>query len=355
MNALLLIPVWVQCCHSWKVLSGESMALLWTIKERQAQESKFATYFVSLPASFNTGLSFTMEGLKELEGALVFEEILQAKEHLRRQYDALFPALIEAFPETFPEQVYTWENFLWASELWYSNGVKVGFPDGTFKACLIPVAGILNHSVYPHITHYSRIDAATSTLKLHAIRPCKCGEQCFLSYGALSSADLLMFYGFVLRDDNPYDTIPIELDVPEPSSSSQKSELLSRYSITSSHMLRATWLCKSASTKNSLPSRLLAALRIIFMEESELEIFDENPRYRMISPANEKAVFEALLAIVDPLLGPFQNLDGHDGIAGDVDSCTNEDWDVRLAIHFKDQQRRILSSLQRSCIKSLHE
>lgn len=38
-------------------LSGDTMALLWSMKERYNKESKFAPFFASLPESFHTGTS----------------------------------------------------------------------------------------------------------------------------------------------------------------------------------------------------------------------------------------------------------------------------------------------------------
>ena len=68
-------------------------------------------------------------------------------QHLRVQYDGLVPALCNNYPDVFPPELYTWEQFLWACELWYSNSMKVKFPDGKLRTCLIPIAGFLNHSV----------------------------------------------------------------------------------------------------------------------------------------------------------------------------------------------------------------
>lgn len=68
-------------------------------------------------------------------------------QHLRAQYNELFPALSNHYPDVFPPELYTWEQFLWACELWYSNSMKVIFSDGKLRTCLIPVAGFLNHSV----------------------------------------------------------------------------------------------------------------------------------------------------------------------------------------------------------------
>lgn len=68
-------------------------------------------------------------------------------QHLRAQYDKLFPALCNEHPDIFPPELYTWEQFLWACELWYSNSMKIMFADGKLRTCLIPIAGFLNHSV----------------------------------------------------------------------------------------------------------------------------------------------------------------------------------------------------------------
>ena len=68
-------------------------------------------------------------------------------QHLQTQYDSLFPTLCNDHPDIFPREVYTWEQFLWACELWYLNSMQVMFPDGKLRTCLIPIAGFLNHSV----------------------------------------------------------------------------------------------------------------------------------------------------------------------------------------------------------------
>lgn len=113
--------------------------------------------------------------------------------------------------------------------------MQIKFPDGNLKTCLIPVAGFLNHSVclfslfgmisnflaisgfdilaglqiHPHVVKYGKVDVETSSLKFPLSRPCKRGEQCFLSYGNYCSSHLLTFYGFLPKGDNPYDIIPL--------------------------------------------------------------------------------------------------------------------------------------------------
>lgn len=78
-------------------------------------------------------------------------------QHLRSQYAELFPSLYNDHPDIFPQELYTWEHFLWACELWYSNSMKVIFPDGKLRTCLIPIAGFLNHSVNFLLAPFSQV------------------------------------------------------------------------------------------------------------------------------------------------------------------------------------------------------
>jgi histone-lysine N-methyltransferase SETD3 len=56
------------------------MLLLWSIRERYNPSSKFKIYFEALPANFNTGLSFGIDALAALEGTLLFDELMQARQ-----------------------------------------------------------------------------------------------------------------------------------------------------------------------------------------------------------------------------------------------------------------------------------
>ncbi|KMT14535.1 hypothetical protein BVRB_4g073050 [Beta vulgaris subsp. vulgaris] len=312
-------------------ISAETMLLLWSMRERHNVDSKYKSYFDTLPEKFNTGLSFGLDAMIALDGTLALEEVSQAKEHLRSGYDELFPALSISSPDIFASEFYTWEQYQWACELWYSNSMKIMFPDGKLRTCLVPIAGFLNHSVCPHILHYGRVDATTNTLKFPLSRPCKKGEQCYLSYGNLSSSHLLTFYGFIPQPPNPFDVIPLDIEAAPESSS---EDVRSASDIT--HMVRGTWLSPNQEIfYYGLPSLLLEhlrsarspGLRTMTLLKENLEI--------------EKEVLKDLLAIFDNMM---DNL-------GDsaLDDRKNENWDVQLAIRYKDLQRDIVSSLTVAC------
>ncbi|XP_038698500.1 uncharacterized protein LOC119996068 [Tripterygium wilfordii] len=314
-------------------ISSETMLLLWSMKEKHNCSSKFKMYFDTLPENFNTGLSFGVDAIMALDGTLLLEEIMQAKEHLRTQYDELVPQLCKNHPDIFPPTLYTWEEFLWACELWYSNSMKVMFAEGKLRTCLIPIAGFLNHSLCPHILNYGRVDSATNSLKFPLSRPCRAGEQCFLSYGNLSSSHLTTFYGFLPEGDNPYDVIPLDIDIDQVDC--VEASPLSNWS---NHMVRGTWLSKNHDMfYYGLPSPLLDYLRrargAMLHTETCLQ-------------AKLKIEIEVLEDLQSTFSSMMENLGDTDA---DVVNRENLNWDVMLALEFKDRQSKIISSILNSC------
>ncbi|CAL4997767.1 unnamed protein product [Urochloa decumbens] len=318
-------------------ITSETMLLLWSMRERHNLSSKFKTYFEALPENFNTGLSFGIDALAALEGTLLFDEIMQAKQHLRQQYEDLFPLLCINFPEIFRKDVCTWDNFLWACELWYSNSMMVVLSSGKLSTCLVPVAGLLNHSVSPHILNYGRVDEATKSLKFPLSRPCDAGEQCFLSYGKHPGSHLVTFYGFLPRGDNPYDVIPLDLDT---SADEEDGAAQSMSTSQTTHMVRGTWLSRSGGfPMYGLPQPLLSHLRAALgcgLDESTTEADIKE---------NDRVLLETLLSIFNPMLEDLPETD-----ESDRESAS---WDVKLALDYKDLQRMIISSIVTSCTSAL--
>ncbi|KAG6586075.1 [Fructose-bisphosphate aldolase]-lysine N-methyltransferase, chloroplastic, partial [Cucurbita argyrosperma subsp. sororia] len=309
-------------------MSSETMLLIWSMKEKHIADSKFKVYFDTLPEAFNTGLSFGVGAMMTLDGTLLFGEIMQAKEHLREQYNELFPTLCNNHPDVFPEEYYSWEKFLWACELWYSNSMKIMFSDGSLTSCLVPIAGFLNHSLHPHILHYSKADSDTNSLKFRLSRPCRAGEECYLSYGNYSASHLVAFYGFLPEGDNVNDVIPLDIDFGDDASDIITSDW-------STHMVRGTWLSKNQSIFHyGLPSPLLECLCKARCPELRTKLKLQG------SLENEMEVLNDLLSIFD---GMMENLE-------DVnEDRSSTEWDIKLALNYKDLQRRIVSSCLNSC------
>ncbi|KAJ4959387.1 hypothetical protein NE237_026498 [Protea cynaroides] len=316
-------------------ISTETILLLWSMKERYNYNSKFKIYFETLPEAFNTGLSFGIDALAALEGTLLLDEIVQAKEFLRNQYDDLFPIIFNIHRDIFPPELYTWEQFLWACELWYSNGMKVIFTDGKLRTCLVPLAGLFNHSLCPHILHYGKVDSATKSLKFSLSRPCRQGEQCYLTYGNFSSSHLLTFYGFLPNGDNLYDII--DLDIGDDQNADDSRDHY--FSMHSTHMVRGTCLSTNHDLfYYGLPYPLLDHLRVT--------INDDKMRPKAFKCFyNEMEVLNMINSIFSEMMDKL-------GGPEDIDR-ESLNWDLKLALQFKDLQRRIISSVLDSCSTGL--
>ncbi|CAN4105461.1 unnamed protein product [Withania somnifera] len=285
---------------------GETMLLLWSMKEKHNPDSKFKLYF-------DTRRMYLIR-------------------HLRAQYDELFPSLCNDHPDVFPQEQYRWEQFLWACELWYSNSMKIMFSDGKLRTCLIPIAGFLNHSTCPHIMHYGRVDSTTNSIKFPLSRSCNAGEQCFLSYGSFSSSHLLTFYGFLPQLDSYYDVIPLDIDV----ASNEDCAEIDPTSDWTSHMVRATWFSKNHGIFHyGLPPPLLDCMRR-----------SRNPFMQSMTLTPENLEIE--LEILRDLCSMFEVMRDELGDP-ELDNREAISWDVKLAVDFKDLQRRIFSSIIASC------
>ncbi|XP_004507848.1 ribulose-1,5 bisphosphate carboxylase/oxygenase large subunit N-methyltransferase, chloroplastic isoform X1 [Cicer arietinum] len=312
-------------------ISSETILLLWSMKEKYNCDSKFKTYFHTLPEKFNTGLSFGIEAITILDGTLLFEEIMQARQHLHAQYDELIPPLCNGYPDIFPPELYTWEKFLWACELWYSNSMKIMYSDGKLRTCLIPLAGFLNHSLHPHIMHYGKVDPSTNSLKFCLSRPCRAGEECCLSYGNLSSSHLITFYGFVPQGDNPYDVIPLDIDGSDVDSIENKPVVN-----WATHMVRGTWLSTNHDIfYYGLPSPLLDHLRRSRSPLLQTKTFLQG------NLENELEVLGDLTYIFDDMMDNMGDID--------LDNRESFNWDEKMAVDYKNLQRRIAHSVSTSC------
>lgn len=106
-------------------LDADTLNVLWTIHEAHSPTSERKPFWDSLPRRLGTALSWPPPALAALAGTLAHEEALQARSHLRDAYDALFPMLSIALPSLFPADMFTWDSYLWAVEVWYSNAVQV--------------------------------------------------------------------------------------------------------------------------------------------------------------------------------------------------------------------------------------
>nr|XP_023915749.1 uncharacterized protein LOC112027303 [Quercus suber] len=314
-------------------ISSETMLLLWSMNEKHNCNSKFKIYFNTLLEEFVTGLSFGIEAIMALDGTMMLEEIVQAKQKIDLELDLDF-VLVGCF------LFYVSSVLGIALSRGVSNGdIQDFFPmyfwnlSEVYFLLLLTFCSLLQ--IYPHILHCGKVDPATNSLKFCLSRPCSEGEQCFLSYGNFSSSHLLTFYGFLPQGDNPYDVIPMDFEAEQEDCMEGNPRL-----DWTTHMVRGTWL----SNNHNIFYYGLPLLLLDYLHRAKNPMLQTKSLLQS-NLENEMEVLGDLLSAFD---GMMENL-------GETDLNDREktSWDVRLAEEFKDQQRRIVSSVLTSCHKGI--
>ncbi|KAI8114208.1 hypothetical protein M9434_002334 [Picochlorum sp. BPE23] len=282
-------------------VSIDNILIIFTMIDRFDDDSAWKPFWNELPDAFKTGISFHESVLNLLEGSAAFNEIQKAQKHIRDQYDAcapLFDALVTAYPKYLTRDMFTYDRYVWAVELWYSYAFEIEFPPHTMsKTVMVPFACLVNHSPWPHVVRYGRVDQKEGVLKYPAFRPVKQGEQAFISYGAVPNLKLITYYGFSIAD-NPHDILSLTLEIP--SYREEVEQALQRTGVTLDHNLR----------HGPLSSKLKACLRIIVSTPDELEGIkrgDMDPLVGPIGQDNEKHAMEMALTALQGILEPLQD------------------------------------------------
>lgn len=252
-------------------LGMDNLLVIFTMIDRFDEDSLWRDFWRELPGSFDTGLSFPPACVDLLQGSSAYDEILKAQAHIKNQYDActpLFDVLLKAYPDLLDAAWFTMEKYVWAVELWYSYAFEIEFPPSTkSKTVMVPFGCLLNHSPWPHCVRYGRIDA-TGSLRFPAFRPCKQGNQVFISYGPVPNVKLITYYGFAVND-NPHDIVPLTLEPPD-GCSPKVEAVMSKYGLVLDHSLRRSGEAHGGGTQAPMSGKLWATLRVLVATEDEL-------------------------------------------------------------------------------------
>lgn len=161
---------------------------------------------------------------------------------------------------------------------------------------MVPFACHVNHSPWPHVVRYGKLQSKTQTLDFPAFRPCKRNQQVFISYGPVPNLKLISYYGFCIPD-NPHDVVPITIQPPATAWNETKQGIMSAMGIGFDHNLR----------DGALSPSLLACLRLIVSTDEELKGSIATKKVDIlaekVSPACELQALRCLDNAVQQLLG----------------------------------------------------
>jgi hypothetical protein len=136
-------------------VSADNVLIIFTMIDRHEPTSQWDCFWKSLPAAFQTGLSFPPHVLGALAGTAAALEIQRGQAHLKAQFEntrPLFEALLKAYPDYFQPEWFEYDSYVWAAELWYSYAFEIEFPPNEkSKTVMVPFACHVNHSPWPHV------------------------------------------------------------------------------------------------------------------------------------------------------------------------------------------------------------
>jgi hypothetical protein len=261
------------------------------IAQRYFKDEFFHPFAIALPSSFGElPLNWTeTERRSLLMGTDLYGAVEKALEDMRALFDACFPRLSLEYTDTFPAEVYTFENFVWAESAVRSRGFPGRLANSSYKECMIPCLDMFNHRRGTPIEWITteedgRINFKTGT----NFETVASGEEVFNNYGAKGNEEFLFGYGFCIPD-NPEDEVLllISLDRVEP--------------------IRRSWI-KAARIEpmfyvkrgNLVPDELLQLIRILACTDIELYLMHEKGRApNFVSAENELASFSTLRTMLE--------------------------------------------------------
>jgi histone-lysine N-methyltransferase SETD3 len=285
-------------------LGMDNLLIIFTMIDRWQEDSEWKPFWDELPDEFRTGITFPESIVDLLYGSSAYDEVKKAQKHIQDQYNAcapLFEVLVAAYPTYLTSDMFTYTRYAWAVELWYSYAFEIEFPPSPkSKTVMVPFACLVNHSPWPHVVRYGKMDVNTRSLRYPAFRPCSKGKQVFISYGPVPNVKLITYYGFVIPG-NPHDIVPLTFETQgsaEMDIHGKIMQALNQTGLTLDHNIRY----------GPIPLKLKACLRILVADSKELDSILSgacNP-LTMVNEDNERQAMTTLHSALEDVLKPLE-------------------------------------------------
>ena len=274
-------------------ISGLSLVYicLYIIQDME-YENKFEPYYKILPKKFdNFPIFWSPAEKKYLENSYLLTEIDIRKNILLKDYHKLCKILKDF------SSICSLQKFLQIRTLVGSRNFGLWI-DGKKQATMVPLGDMLNHSTTPDVKWF--FEKETNAFVMNSIHSIKSQGAISDSYGTKCNRSYILFYGFVLSDDNKCrNTIFLQLNQPI---STLKIQGL-RDQLISNEFSR-----NISSDFSSLNFRqMMTFLRISNANETELSAFIQNRQLSQnpYSKRNEAAALSYLAYKINKLLKTY--------------------------------------------------
>jgi len=355
------------------------------IHEKYVMGSKsyFKAYVDVLPEVDEVNPTFTWsdDDLGFLDGSPVIAATKSMQMKLKSEFDALLGdegQLCDQYPDVFPREHFTHENWLWAFTNLFSRAIRLRNMKRGETLAMVPYADLINHSPYSGAYLDARetgdwlFKTGEEEVILYADRGYRKMEQIYISYGPKSNADLLLLYGFAL-ERNPFNSVDVTVSIA-PRTEEAVNDIKSQ--------IRALWEAddtkdddKDAEIDNieadplagekiaflersgrsstvdfpcyadRYPTEMLEYLRLMMMtpEDSRGRPLRDFDYTRTISAANEAAVLFSVVDAVTGQLERYPTTEEEDAaIIKDRGMFRLLSYNQRMAVRHRRNEKRLL-------------
>jgi len=343
-------------------------ALLIEEKFVKGEKSFWKPYLDVLPEVDEVNPTFTWsdEDLSFLAGSPVVAATQSLQNKLKREYDDLLGGengLCTRFPDRFPRDKFTHENWVWAFTMLFSRAIRLrNLKEGEALA-LVPYADLINHSPFSGAYVDAReegdwlIKTGEEEVILYADRGYRKMEQIYISYGPKSNADLLLLYGFAL-ERNPFNSVDVTVSIAP--LTQKRAETLAKENngsvedyldpLAEEKMAFLDMAGRSDTVDfpcyaDRYPIEMLEYLRLMqtTLEDTRGKPLREFDFSRTISAANEAAVLTSIIEATKRQLRKYPNTEEQDALLiQDKGMFKLFNYNQRMAIRHRRNEKRLL-------------
>ncbi|EFY90674.1 putative histone-lysine N-methyltransferase [Metarhizium acridum CQMa 102] len=269
------------------------------VRSRKSGYDGPRNHVAALPASYSSSIFFMEDQLEVCAGTSLYTITKQLEQRIEDDYRGLVVRMLGQYPDLFPLDKFTVEDYKWALCTVWSRAMDFVLPDGKSIRLLAPFADMLNHSSEAKQCHV--YDASSGNLSVLAGKDYEAGDQVFINYGPMPNNRLLRLYGFVVPG-NPNDSYDLVLAThPMAPFFKQKQKLWASAGLDSTTTITLTFT-------DPLPKDVLRYLRVQRLDESDVAVLalqQTNTTDAKISDSNEVEVLRFLVESIGGLLNNF--------------------------------------------------
>jgi hypothetical protein len=268
-----------------------AMGLMYAATHGNESESfcPWMHHLATIPDTYNTPLFWSQEELDQIKGCNAFHLTNLMKKQIRADWEALHQPLSLEYPDMLGG--ITIELYQWALSTVYSRAVGI-HRKGAYTRCIPPIVDMANHNpeAGSEAAETLSYNEKNDTISLINNSPKNEGDECFAVYGTYPNGKLLYTYGFVILN-SPHRAVDLWTRVSATIAyASEKQQILNSHELTREQ----TYDFVGTLRPGFISPALLATVRIIQADKSELENSEAAFRGEMLSVRNEKASYVSL-------------------------------------------------------------